>query len=785
MLQYIINSFGGENMLSLIQDNLSLFNSLPCGAAVFEITGNYNIIYSNKIFNSVFPNDRLHIHNDDKLFFSQTLKYAYSPKNRIFKMKNILGQFVRAKTFVKITEDNLALAIIYDDSENYYLLRDLKSQCDRYSAAIIGTDGIFFEYDQLRDTGIAFFSEKENKISTKYVSRWLEDLEHSEYIYSEDIADMRKILKSDIKTPVKKDIRLKLSSAKDFEWFNMIFKPSNRKNIIIGSARNINDIKITEEKLKQNALIDPLSKVYNRAPAIEKITNILDRRKTSDPPCALIVLDIDNFKNINDTYGHIYGDAVISMAAGSVKSVIDKEDIIGRFGGDEFFVYIENADKEYIEKKLNDICSSILKMRLDKNNKSDISCSIGVAVNDAALSYDELFKRADSALYVAKRNGKNRFEYFNGEYIEEGAVSYAAKNLNSKDESNTEYKITTVALEIASKSLNSEDAILNIIRHTGVTMNLDCIQVMRFDSIEDSVSIEFQWNKELNGNYNIVTADRKKGYYHHNDLLAFSNRFHREKVFKYTEEFKEYLSPKYKDVFEKYIANYVFSSNMENESIFWGLCFQSGNLKRVWKKRELDDMLEITKILSVYLKSMYVISEREKMLINKLDYDAVGTFSNQKFFDEAGRIGRFARFSGESLAIASFEFVNLHEYALLYGRAAMGNIIQNFAKFLLKANYDKVISSHSFSTYGFISLFCCKPTSDLADIITEKLDDFCKTIPDADKVGLTIRAGVCLFSPGMVFADAIDTADIIKKDIIPQNGHCKCVITDDIIVIPE
>ena len=55
--------------------------------------------------------------------------------------------------------------------------------------------------------------------------------------------------------------------------------------------------------------------------------------------CAFIVLDIDNFKNINDTFGHLYGDAVIAMVAGSIKSTLDSEDIIGRFGGDEFLVY--------------------------------------------------------------------------------------------------------------------------------------------------------------------------------------------------------------------------------------------------------------------------------------------------------------------------------------------------------------------------------------------------------------------------------------------------------------
>ena len=85
--------------------------------------------------------------------------------------------------------------------------------------------------------------------------------------------------------------------------------------------------------------------------------------------CAFIVLDIDNFKNINDTFGHLYGDAVIAMVAGSIKSTLDSEDIIGRFGGDEFLVYIDNTKPEKLERKLENIRLAILKMRIDKMTK--------------------------------------------------------------------------------------------------------------------------------------------------------------------------------------------------------------------------------------------------------------------------------------------------------------------------------------------------------------------------------------------------------------------------------
>ena len=152
--------------------------------------------------------------------------------------------------------------------------------------------------------------------------------------------------------------------------------------------------------------------MLNRETSIEKIRERL-KTQTMNEECAFIVLDIDNFKNINDTFGHLYGDAVIAMVAGSIKSTLDSEDIIGRFGGDEFLVDIDNTKPEKLERKLENIRLPILKMRIDKNDEKDISCSMGVTLGRGRVKYEDLFRQADSALYMAKTNGKNRFEYYN------------------------------------------------------------------------------------------------------------------------------------------------------------------------------------------------------------------------------------------------------------------------------------------------------------------------------------------------------------------------------------
>ena len=97
--------------------------------------------------------------------------------------------------------------------------------------------------------------------------------------------------------------------------------------------------------------------------------------------------------------------------------------------------------------------------------------------------------------------------------------------------------IIMVALEIASKSTDSDNAISNLMRHIGVAVNLDCIQIMKYDMINDKVEIEFQWWKEHDGDYNVVFTDKKSGYYEHNDLVLFKKRFQKDNIFKYTPAF--------------------------------------------------------------------------------------------------------------------------------------------------------------------------------------------------------------------------------------------------------
>lgn len=164
---------------------------------------------------------------------------------------------------------------------------------------------------------------------------------------------------------------------------------------MVGVITDISDLKEQEDRLRQAVNLDAFTGLYNKECAIKLIREILCRENCRKH--ALIVMDIDNFKNFNDTFGHDEGDKVIREVAGKIRNTFRKTDIVGRFGGDEFIVLARDIDNEqWLQGKL----SALTRFEAD-----GIACtnSIGVSVYPRdAEEFGELFRKADAALYQAK-----------------------------------------------------------------------------------------------------------------------------------------------------------------------------------------------------------------------------------------------------------------------------------------------------------------------------------------------------------------------------------------------
>ncbi len=180
------------------------------------------------------------------------------------------------------------------------------------------------------------------------------------------------------------------------------------------SAKDIEKEKQEEHNLLISAKMDRMTMLLNRETTMEYIKNILEDESESGH--ALFMFDVDNFKKLNDTLGHQEGDRFLITLAKVLKKSFRESDVVGRIGGDEFFVLLKNVSSPATaEKKAEELFVSMQKV-CDEYPEIPLSLSIGISMYpENGQTVEELYKKSDDALYYAKRKGKNQFIFAENE----------------------------------------------------------------------------------------------------------------------------------------------------------------------------------------------------------------------------------------------------------------------------------------------------------------------------------------------------------------------------------
>lgn len=181
--------------------------------------------------------------------------------------------------------------------------------------------------------------------------------------------------------------------------------------LLITVANTAND-KEKKASLEAKADTDLLTDLYNKAATERKIKEYITANP--DEQALMFVLDIDNFKKINDTMGHAFGDEVLRAVGTMIKTEFRASDIIGRTGGDEFTIFLKSVkEEEELKKQVERILRFFGNLQVGEYVKYSPNASIGAAVfpRDAS-DFESLYKAADAALYVAKKRGKNQLAFY-------------------------------------------------------------------------------------------------------------------------------------------------------------------------------------------------------------------------------------------------------------------------------------------------------------------------------------------------------------------------------------
>lgn len=300
----------------------------------------------------------------------------------------------KANSKLKALNDELKIS-----NERYELINKLsKSMIFEYNYA---TDEVY-----VTDNYIETFGENLKEI------RWAKDSIYTG-VNSDDVIKFNQL-----KNINDDDYRVvefrKQNTDGEVKWYRLYAKSILDNNMhpvkLIGRINDINKEVLEKDRLKKMAENDMFTSLLNKESTRKYINFVLS--SDGGNKHAFIIIDIDNLKTINDKSGHISGDKAIIFVAQKIKYAFRQDDIIGRIGGDEFIVLMKNfTSKKDVVKKLNVLCGE-----LTKENCVDGYCvtvSIGISFYPMdAISYEELYEKADIALYLSKKGGKNTFSFY-------------------------------------------------------------------------------------------------------------------------------------------------------------------------------------------------------------------------------------------------------------------------------------------------------------------------------------------------------------------------------------
>lgn len=484
----------------------------------------------------------------------------------------------------------------------------LRLSLEQYQIILDQTTDIIFEWDISRDT-IEFSRNWYKKFGYEPICDLVsERIPQSPNLYPDDIPSLLKIKKAIISGAPYFETELRIKDAMGrFIWnrvrltvqYDKKNKPVKAEGIIV----DIDADKKQKQLLLERAQHDALTNLYNKAALEELVTRRMMESGTGKEQ-ALLIIDVDHFKRVNDKYGHLCGDSLLSDVAGVLKSRFRSSDLVGRIGGDEFLVYLPEIANRTETTKRADAVLKALQMLRPEEAAQPITCSIGIAqFPQRAIDYYALYKCADLALYQMKAQGKNGFLFYDPTVCEGRIPCGLAKSAIGAIDSEREElgdevgeKLAQYTFQMLYESVDVKTAAGKLLEIVGRAYDVSRAYI--FESSEDgeSCSNTFEWCNT----YVPSELDNMKNLSYREDLGDYLQNFNEDGLFYCTEVQK--LHPKVQALLARQGVCSFLQCAIREDGIFRGFVgFEECKENRFWTKSQMDSLTLIAHVLSTFL----------------------------------------------------------------------------------------------------------------------------------------------------------------------------------------
>lgn len=408
-----------------------------------------------------------------------------------------------------------------------------------------------------------------------------------------------------------------------YRWFSLFCtKITDDRGVpvkAVGAIRDIDRQKREQLRLLDRSRIDAMTGLLNKITTEEEIREALGALRSGSLG-ALMMLDLDNFKEVNDTLGHLAGDDVLAQVARQLRRTFRGEDIIGRVGGDEFHVYMHGVgDAADIEEKAREICSKVRKLFLDSGLDNKLSISVGVACAEGPVAYEELFRQADVALYRAKAGGKNRYAFFGSAVpCEEEQRGISISPLAHRVSRNS---IMVDIIDTLFSVSELRRGIDNALKFIGNALRIGAIFIFEKSLDLKTVSITHEWTAE--GAWSRKFSCR--------DIPVEISRLCRPAVpggIRYCSDVRA-LSPEERTCLgDPAVTSFLQCDIVREDMLIGCISFEERGHTRIWKQQEIEALVLMSRLIGGYISQkqsaglLHQSNEATRDILNSLP----GTF---------------------------------------------------------------------------------------------------------------------------------------------------------------
>lgn len=461
----------------------------------------YNIFVSNKSFTSYLGSEELrsfkitdYIHPDDVESFKKFVEdKSFTGGEEVFRLKKKNNGWhynvVRIHTEKGMVENRRNIGVeIIDIDESVGDYETAMDSLSRVRLLMSLTDEFAFIYDKETNMFKMFKYDRFNRIILydMDIDQWKREMLSKSYVKYDEKA-MLDTLVLNMKTyadsfSIKMNCAIRTQSDifEAVRFIGTVHNESSGNKIIVG--RVVSDKSVghasTAMEIMNELQYDSLTGVYNKKTITEYAKKRIAEEK--EKRIVIAILDVDHFKSVNDTFGHLYGDKVLARVGGRLKEIVGEDGVIGRIGGDEFMIVFNGLDDDQVLRgMLRAIRTQIKREFAEDFENLSITCSIGASIFPVnGRDYEDLFKKADCCLYIAKEKGRDRYVFFRDEMHRASYEAMLNQNqLNAMKNPREIRELKNVASFMENAMTDSRKAILDAMRHMKDTFGIDNINI--------------------------------------------------------------------------------------------------------------------------------------------------------------------------------------------------------------------------------------------------------------------------------------------------------------------